>query len=105
MTDHSEWCRSVFEKLEDDGLWGVPRTGMLFRKNEAAKTLVWVGSFPPERDFGVSAPLARANELLVARDVFAKAGISVEGARPVFASASVEEAIADQKERTMVRRQ
>jgi hypothetical protein len=60
MKDYTSWCRSIFKALEDDGVWGVPRTGMIFRKNEAAKTLVWVGSFPPEQDFGMPAPLASA---------------------------------------------
>jgi hypothetical protein len=102
-TSHTTWCRSIFEKLADDGLWGVPRTGMVFRKNETAKTLVWVGSFPPERDFGLPAGLARATEYLVTRDAFAKAGISVEVSRPLMDYANFKEAEADQKKKVMVK--
>jgi hypothetical protein len=103
MSNHTTWCRSIFEKLADDGLWGIPRTGMVFRKNEIAKALVWVGSFPPEQSFGLPADLARANEYLVTRDAFAKAGISVEVSRPVRDYASFDEAETDQKKKMMIR--
>ena len=103
MSRHTVWCRSTFEKLNDDGVWAIPRTGMLFRKNEDAQTLVWVGSFPPEKNFGVSTETARIGEFMTMRDEFAKVKISIERGFPIEEYANVDEAIADQKKKIMMR--
>lgn len=103
MTEHTLWCRSTFEKLNDDGVWAVPRTGMLFRKNKTARTLVWVASFPHEENFGVPPETARISDFMNIRHEFAKAGIPVELGFPIEEYASVDEAIADQKKKLMVR--
>ena len=29
---HAEWSRNLFKSLRDGGSWGVPRSGMIFRK-------------------------------------------------------------------------
>jgi len=32
VTETEEWARSVWRMLVDGGTWGVPRTGLIFRK-------------------------------------------------------------------------
>lgn len=31
-TEHVEWCRNVFRALNEGGVWGVPRSGLVFTK-------------------------------------------------------------------------
>jgi len=46
MSDHSKWCREMFAAMSYGGVWGVPRTGLIFRKT--GKVLLWVGVMPPK---------------------------------------------------------
>ena len=102
MTDHTLWCRTLFEKLADDEYWAIPRSGMVFRKSKAAKSLVWVGSFPPNGKIMMPSSLARAHEFLRLLDEFSKAGISIEMSA-VKEYDNIDEAISDQKTKMMVR--
>ena len=44
--DHTEWCQHVFRIMQRGGLWGLPRTGLVFRK--VGNVLLWVGVIPPK---------------------------------------------------------
>lgn len=33
MPDHALWCRWLFNTIAEDGVWGVPRSGLMFRKH------------------------------------------------------------------------
>ena len=34
------WCRSLFESLNERGIWGVPRSGLIFEKRGGSLVLV-----------------------------------------------------------------
>ena len=76
---HAEWCRRMFESLREGGIWGVPRSGLMFRKD--GDKLVLCAQMPHEE----SMPLD-ANELRTYQDAdyeairwhFKVAGITVE---------------------------
>lgn len=40
------WCRQQWALLRDGGMWGVPRSGLIFCKDARAKELVLVGRMP-----------------------------------------------------------
>jgi hypothetical protein len=46
LSAHVEWSRRLFALMPDGGVWGVPRSGLLFRKD--GDTLVLIGSMPWE---------------------------------------------------------
>jgi len=101
-TKHTAWCRALFDRLPDDGVWAIPRSGLVFRKNQKNKTLVLVGTFP-HQDEKISHELAIAGDFFTTRKQFRRVGIAVEKAAGLREYASVDEAIADQKNRQMVR--
>lgn len=45
MTDnldqqHVEWCRNLFRTMRDGGVWGIPRSGLMFKRQADALVLV-----------------------------------------------------------------
>jgi hypothetical protein len=44
--DHAKWCREMHTLIAHGGLWGLPRTGLVFRKT--GNVLIWVGVIPPK---------------------------------------------------------
>lgn len=52
-----EWCRTMFESLAEGGVWGIPRSGVIFRKEGEAlvlhATMPWMpamlGRLTPEQ--------------------------------------------------------
>ena len=57
---HVAWCRDIFDKLCDGGSWGVPRSGLLFRKR--GNTLVLVGRMPWVEGMPMTAKELRAGQ-------------------------------------------
>jgi hypothetical protein len=43
--DHVEWCRHMHRIIAQGGIWGLPRSGLVFRKT--GNVLLWVGTIPP----------------------------------------------------------
>lgn len=43
---HLMWCQMIWDRINDGGVWAVPRSGLVFRKEEAAKRLVLVERMP-----------------------------------------------------------
>jgi hypothetical protein len=37
---HAVWCRHLFDMLADKGVWGIPRSGLVFQKQGDALVLV-----------------------------------------------------------------
>lgn len=37
---HIRWCANLFAMLKDGGAWGVPRSGLIYRKRGNALVLV-----------------------------------------------------------------
>ena len=40
------WATRMWDCIEDEGVWGIPRSGLVFRKNAAAKQLTLVMRMP-----------------------------------------------------------
>lgn len=40
------WCRWLWDSLVDGGIWGVPRSGLLFKKDESSRTLILCDRMP-----------------------------------------------------------
>ena len=99
--DQKEWCRAMFANLLDGGLWAVPRSGVLFRKNAKAKALVVVGLIPSEMTLSDDERIA--GEFYPTRRMFGKVGISVELGAPIRHYNNIEEAKAHQASLAMVR--
>jgi hypothetical protein len=81
--NYSAWCQQIFASLAEGGVWGVPRSGLVFQKQ--GEKLVLVQRLPLE----IAEPSmvgADRESLLkfqdddfeVIRDHFAVAGITVE---------------------------
>ncbi len=43
---HVEWCRSMWGLMADGGAWGLPNSGLIFRKDAAARELVLIQAMP-----------------------------------------------------------
>jgi hypothetical protein len=76
--EHAGWCRQMFASLAEGGVWGIPRSGVVFRKEGDA--LVLTESMP----YDESMPLTFAQfteqqngEFETVREHFAAAGIEV----------------------------
>ena len=58
--DHVEWCRQMFRKLRDGGTWGIPRSGLMFRKQ--GRTLVLYDEMPHDPAMPVTAAQLREQQ-------------------------------------------
>jgi hypothetical protein len=45
MSEHSDWCRQMMRTLAMGGVWGIPRSGLIFTKR-AADTLALTARMP-----------------------------------------------------------
>jgi hypothetical protein len=72
VDDVSGWCRRLIDELKDGGVWGIPRSGVVFRKTGSDR-LTWVGIMPPRKH-----GYAREDEYRTTRAKFAAAGITVD---------------------------
>jgi len=50
VSEAALWCQNLWQMLNDDGRWAVPRSGLTYRKDEAAMQLVlcWRMPWDPE---------------------------------------------------------
>jgi hypothetical protein len=46
-----QWCRSLVASMKDNGIWGIPRSGIVFKIDKAAKRLVLVVGNESNEDF------------------------------------------------------
>ena len=48
----AEWCQGLWDSIADGGVWAVPRSGIVLKKDEAAKRMTlsermpWVPEMP-----------------------------------------------------------
>lgn len=38
--DYADWCKTLFFSLKDGGVWGVPRSGLVFERRGNALVLI-----------------------------------------------------------------
>lgn len=67
---NAQWCRNLFAMLNDGGVWAVPRSGLVFRKQDGALVLQarLAGTFPVDQ----------ATDFDCIRSHFEAAGIKVK---------------------------
>lgn len=76
--EHVEWCKTMFAMLDDGGMWGIPRSGLIFRKRGAE--LVLTSSMPYDPAMPITEAQfieQQAHEFDSVQRHFAAAGISV----------------------------
>jgi hypothetical protein len=105
MKDHSVWCRELYDRLNDKGVWGMPRTGVVFRKDEANNRLVWVATVPPENSYSISTAAAQLSDFMTVREQFQLAGIKVEKAGAIKDYDSMADAIMGEEDESSVKPQ
>lgn len=84
---HVEWCAAHFALMREGGVWGIPRSGMIFEKREGKLVLVAEMPWQPEM-----AELCTAAQLREQQDEefeavsahFGAAGIAVVKAETIF---------------------
>jgi hypothetical protein len=72
------WCRSFFDMLSDGGVWGVPRSAVMFQKR--GEKLVLIDRMPYDPAMPITERELREQqdaELAVVSEWFGKAGIEV----------------------------
>jgi hypothetical protein len=64
---HVEWCRRMWSVMADGGSWGLPASGLIFQKREAARELVLIDAMPhtPEMPITADELLARQISLYI----------------------------------------
>jgi hypothetical protein len=78
VSEHTEWCRRHFTLMAEEGVWGVPRWGLVFQKR--GDRLVLIERMPHEP--GMPMTTAQVRELqddgfAATRQEFGLAGIEV----------------------------
>jgi len=77
---HTLWCSGMFDLLEEGGIWGVPRSGLVFQKQVDPPTLLLTDRMPHIEGMPITPEELREMqdaEFAQIRDEFAKAGITV----------------------------
>lgn len=75
---YTRWCKGIFESLNEGGMWGIPRTGLLFRKGNGTLTLVALMPHVPEMIISPEELLERQrDEFEVNRVHFERAGVTL----------------------------
>jgi len=74
-----EWSQRLWDMLKDDGVWGIPRSGLMFRKNVAQARFVLYDRLP----YRTEMPWTREQHLQFQDD-------DIEVIRTVFASLGIE---------------
>ena len=47
MKDHKDWCLKLFTSLNQDAVWTLPRSGVIFQRTDDL-TLTWIATIPPK---------------------------------------------------------
>lgn len=75
-----DWCRGLWESLRDGGVWGIPRSGLIFQKRAGAREFAVVARMPHEEGMPLSAAelaVQQQAEVDGTRARFAVLGITV----------------------------
>jgi hypothetical protein len=76
---HRDWCRSLFASLADDGVWAIPRSGLLFTKRDGK--LLLIAKMPHDPEMPISAEelnAAQEADYEYTKQHFGEAGITVD---------------------------
>ncbi len=76
--EHVAWCRMTFDSLVEGGIWGVPRSGLMFRRE--GETLWQTPSMPYHPEMPITPEQLdeqQAGEIDAISEHFAAAGITV----------------------------
>jgi hypothetical protein len=46
-----DWCRNLVAALRDGGVWGIPRSGIVFRVDKKNQQLILTTGEPDDEDF------------------------------------------------------
>lgn len=79
---HLDWCRNIWAMIADGGVWAVPRSGLVFRKDEQARTWTVAERMPHDPAMPISADELRTyqdEEVGAIRQRFASIGVEVIG--------------------------
>jgi len=80
-TEAVQWCEMLWNSMKDGGTWGIPRTGLMFRKDSERRALVLYMRMPHDPlVMEVTAEEVREHqdaELAATRDHFAQLGVEV----------------------------
>ena len=68
------WCRDLIDELKDGGVWGIPRSGVIFRKTGRDR-MTWVANMPARLKGG---ELHREKEYRTNHEQFGSAGITID---------------------------
>jgi len=80
MSEHTDWCARMFDLIQEGGVWGVPRSGLIFTKLTNPPTLQLTDRMPHDPTMQLSAGELREMQnadLAQIREEFALAGITV----------------------------
>lgn len=79
LSEDVEWCKLIWRGLSEGGVWGVPRSGLIFRKSDGK--LVLIDRMPVMPGMPLSEKELEEyqdSDYEVIREHFAAAGIEVE---------------------------
>ena len=77
--DHVAWCRRQFDFLRPQGAWGIPRSGLIFKKTGPAQ-LTLINTMPWESAMPITAAQLKEQQdgdFTATQEHFAAAGIEV----------------------------
>jgi hypothetical protein len=78
VKQHAGWCRTLFDRLNEGGVWAVPRSGVIFQKR--GNEFVLIQKMPHMAEMPITPEqLAeqQESEFQTVRKHFAEAGIPV----------------------------
>jgi hypothetical protein len=78
MSADAQWSKNLFASLNEGGVWGVPRSGLMFRKR--GKEFVLFARMPHMKEMPITARQLRRqqnSDFAIIREKFAEAGIKV----------------------------
>jgi hypothetical protein len=79
LSPEAAWCRNLFDGLAEGGIWGIPRSGLIFTR--LGDKLVLTAAMPWDPAMPITeAQLAEQQngEFEAVRENFAAAGVTVE---------------------------
>ena len=56
------WGQNLWNSLEDGGVWGIPRCGLIYQKDEPEKRLVLIARMPWFEELSVNEAELRARQ-------------------------------------------
>lgn len=77
--EHIRWCRQTFDMMAEGGVWGIPRSGLVFQR--IGDKLVLKDAMPWSAEMPITADELEAMQLREfeeTKEHFAAAGITVE---------------------------